>query len=69
MLIHEEDNDYLMPQHEDECWITVKPFNLHIQRINTDTLAIDIWSSINLTENNPINSITVYHTDNDYERS
>lgn len=64
MLIHEEDNDYLMPDHEDECWITAKPFNLHIQRPKKNTLVIDIWSSINLTDNNPINSITITHSDN-----
>lgn len=64
MLIHEEDNDYLMPDHEDECWITVEPFNLHIQRPKPGTATIDIWSSINLTENYPINSITITHPDN-----
>lgn len=63
MLIHEEDNDYLMPQHEDECWITTEPFNLHIQRPKNNIITIDIWSATNLTDNNPINSITVYQQD------
>lgn len=63
MLIHEEDMDYLMPDHENECWITSKPFNLHIQRPEKHTLIIDIWSSIDLTDNNPLDSIIIHYPD------
>lgn len=57
MLIHEEDNDYLLPNHETECWITANPYNIHIHR-DTNGLNIDIWP-INPLADNPISSIYI----------
>jgi hypothetical protein len=50
MLIHDEDNDYTLPDNEDSCWITVNNLSIFIVR-RTTGLLIEV-SNLNETEYN-----------------